>query len=131
MRYQRSFRPPDFGLPFVLGRDQQHAVRIFPIQAQHKLGELARLDKIVVAAAILAPFGVLVATTVVVNINQRSELTLLEPSVDGVDELGLFSGLGEQANACDDAHVSRSEEHTSELQSLMRISYAVFCLKKK
>src|SRR3546814_9140373 len=28
-------------------------------------------------------------------------------------------------------HVARSEEHTSELQSLMRISYAVFCLKKK
>src|SRR3546814_9666449 len=30
-----------------------------------------------------------------------------------------------------DAKDSRSEEHTSELQSLMRISYAVFCLKKK
>src|SRR3546814_8462025 len=29
------------------------------------------------------------------------------------------------------AYGSRSEEHTSELQSLMRISYAVFCLKKK
>src|SRR3546814_5125187 len=29
------------------------------------------------------------------------------------------------------AHALRSEEHTSELQSLMRISYAVFCLKKK
>src|SRR3546814_3900758 len=28
-------------------------------------------------------------------------------------------------------HRQRSEEHTSELQSLMRISYAVFCLKKK
>src|SRR3546814_1556049 len=28
-------------------------------------------------------------------------------------------------------HADRSEEHTSELQSLMRISYAVFCLKKK
>src|SRR3546814_1813941 len=28
-------------------------------------------------------------------------------------------------------YTSRSEEHTSELQSLMRISYAVFCLKKK
>src|SRR3546814_3167624 len=27
-------------------------------------------------------------------------------------------------------HLSRSEEHTSELQSLIRISYAVFCLKK-
>src|SRR3546814_10452168 len=30
-----------------------------------------------------------------------------------------------------DARLRRSEEHTSELQSLMRISYAVFCLKKK
>src|SRR3546814_10192105 len=29
------------------------------------------------------------------------------------------------------ARLGRSEEHTSELQSLMRISYAVFCLKKK
>src|SRR3546814_8088426 len=33
--------------------------------------------------------------------------------------------------ASDAARVKRSEEHTSELQSLMRISYAVFCLKKK
>src|SRR3546814_9304423 len=31
----------------------------------------------------------------------------------------------------DRAEPNRSEEHTSELQSLMRISYAVFCLKKK
>src|SRR3546814_8521505 len=30
-----------------------------------------------------------------------------------------------------DGQAARSEEHTSELQSLMRISYAVFCLKKK
>src|SRR3546814_1514638 len=33
----------------------------------------------------------------------------------------------EQSRGC----AQRSEEHTSELQSLMRISYAVFCLKKK
>src|SRR3546814_1378459 len=32
---------------------------------------------------------------------------------------------------CLSYYVARSEEHTSELQSLMRISYAVFCLKKK
>src|SRR3546814_10839087 len=32
---------------------------------------------------------------------------------------------------CCSVSVPRSEEHTSELQSLMRISYAVFCLKKK
>src|SRR3546814_1288526 len=45
-------------------------------------------------------------------------------------ELGAPLVIGEV-----DAHPSaltvRSEEHTSELQSLMRISYAVFCLKKK
>src|SRR3546814_5527091 len=35
------------------------------------------------------------------------------------------------APACPRALPNRSEEHTSELQSLMRISYAVFCLKKK
>src|SRR3546814_3599900 len=40
---------------------------------------------------------------------------------------------GERRVARDDQHrpSGRSEEHTSELQSLMRISYAVFCLKKK
>src|SRR3546814_3991966 len=37
--------------------------------------------------------------------------------------------LGHEASA--DESPTRSEEHTSELQSLMRISYAVFCLKKK
>src|SRR3546814_4003237 len=36
-----------------------------------------------------------------------------------------------QPSATWDELVERSEEHTSELQSLMRISYAVFCLKKK
>src|SRR3546814_3207031 len=37
----------------------------------------------------------------------------------------------EQSQEMERAQVRRSEEHTSELQSLMRISYAVFCLKKK
>src|SRR3546814_4290587 len=44
------------------------------------------------------------------------------------------SGCGKNAAAGgQEVHggFSRSEEHTSELQSLMRISYAVFCLKKK
>src|SRR3546814_9701848 len=40
--------------------------------------------------------------------------------------------IGDSQVCADDVHVAaRSEEHTSELQSLMRISYAVFCLKKK
>src|SRR3546814_8216679 len=36
-----------------------------------------------------------------------------------------------QSSSVTTSTVVRSEEHTSELQSLMRISYAVFCLKKK
>src|SRR3546814_1289676 len=42
-------------------------------------------------------------------------------------------GAGQQDTEMGEADVDggRSEEHTSELQSLMRISYAVFCLKKK
>src|SRR3546814_3110995 len=45
----------------------------------------------------------------------------------------FYTVLPGQEVAMSDAELaaSRSEEHTSELQSLMRISYAVFCLKKK
>src|SRR3546814_8883927 len=82
----------------------------------------------------------------------EADATAAKKSVDSLDTLGLLdvaeglvkqstgSGIGagtdavagffgkstEGANA-----IARSEEHTSELQSLMRISYAVFCLKKK
>src|SRR3546814_2329814 len=44
---------------------------------------------------------------------------------------GLASGAESGVRAARAALEDRSEEHTSELQSLMRISYAVFCLKKK
>src|SRR3546814_9545520 len=44
------------------------------------------------------------------------------------DRLCRRPPLRDRWTGCDD---HRSEEHTSELQSLMRISYAVFCLKKK
>src|SRR3546814_2552485 len=46
----------------------------------------------------------------------------------GDDHLGL--ARPHQAVGCYQFDSQRSEEHTSELQSLMRISYAVFCLKK-
>src|SRR3546814_9904053 len=50
------------------------------------------------------------------------------PNFAGVD----FDGLCDiELDAVAAAAENRSEEHTSELQSLMRISYAVFCLKKK
>src|SRR3546814_3153081 len=45
--------------------------------------------------------------------------------------VGIVERVVELVRRRDDAQRTRSEEHTSELQSLMRISYAVFCLKKK
>src|SRR3546814_10546821 len=48
---------------------------------------------------------------------ERSDSATVDGFFSGSDS---FSGI-----------VGRSEEHTSEIQSLMRISYAVFCLKKK
>src|SRR3546814_2632800 len=47
-----------------------------------------------------------------------SELNMVKVGIDPMSGKVTFNG-------------QRSEEHTSELQSLMRISYAVFCLKKK
>src|SRR3546814_4603028 len=44
---------------------------------------------------------------------------------------GVVDGYDYGLNNAYLPYSSRSEEHTSELQSLMRISYAVFCLKKK
>src|SRR3546814_1015777 len=52
--------------------------------------------------------------------------------VESDAEEGHFPPLSHStASSIDFTCHSRSEEHTSELQSLMRISYAVFCLKKK
>src|SRR3546814_10530426 len=50
----------------------------------------------------------------------------------GIGETAGIVGVAEERIVGDERRVlDRSEEHTSELQSLMRISYAVFCLKKK
>src|SRR3546814_8191483 len=86
-------------------------------------------------------------------VRAHCELVDQDPSVGGLEELdgqdagdtelsghgerdllGLRGELGSQVRRGGDhlvADAVRSEEHTSELQSLMRISYAVFCLKKK
>src|SRR3546814_3075057 len=76
----------------------------------------------------LFPYTTLFRSDVVlVAVGQDQCLDLVEPVPDRVEvgqdqiDAGVVV-LGEE---------DRSEEHTSELQSLMRISYAVFCLKKK
>src|SRR3546814_15254736 len=51
--------------------------------------------------------------------------------VVGERRVGEVANRGPAVLAAGQEGRARSEEHTSELQSLMRISYAVFCLKKK
>src|SRR3546814_10427728 len=55
-------------------------------------------------------------------VEEGAEIRRRPDMVQPAAAIGRFPVLGA---------VARSEEHTSELQSLMRISYAVFCLKKK
>src|SRR3546814_4406636 len=59
----------------------------------------------------------------------RQHLLALAEPVHALAEQAEESGLA--VHSVPGCSVVRSEEHTSELQSLMRISYAVFCLKKK
>src|SRR3546814_7934113 len=51
--------------------------------------------------------------------------------ISGFGQTGPYSARAGYGIIGDALSGMRSEEHTSELQSLMRISYAVFCLKKK
>src|SRR3546814_9712101 len=57
------------------------------------------------------------------KVNRAGETVFVAPD--------LVTGTLERGFAFVQALAERSEEHTSELQSLMRISYAVFCWKKK
>src|SRR3546814_9502176 len=76
-----------------------------------------------------------------VNSRRRSEAMMKRVMIAAVVALGLSGCATMQgltpcekailAKYAADKIIDRSEEHTSELQSLMRISYAVFCLKKK
>src|SRR3546814_2811196 len=79
-------------------------------------------------AGVLAPnlatiFGIFLVRQYALSIPDE----MLEAArVDGADEWRIFVRI-----VLPGLSPIRSEEHTSELQSLMRISYAVFCLKKK
>src|SRR3546814_6666009 len=68
-------------------------------------------------------------------IGQRLAGRLVDRRLRGGEPLALGIGQleprGDRSGGLGHRRQERSEEHTSELQSLMRISYAVFCLKKK
>src|SRR3546814_3076725 len=75
-------------------------------------------------------------TTLFRSVDRRSCLAEKLPAWHGVADAGVrrftaFCSARRRTGGHGRRPGARSEEHTSELQSLMRISYAVFCLKKK
>src|SRR3546814_7130418 len=73
------------------------------------------------------------ATAMAPHVGQDRRILLVTYNDETLFNTGIRSPLdrGILARALANIDAMRSEEHTSELQSLMRISYAVFCLKKK
>src|SRR3546814_15712420 len=68
---------------------------------------------------------------VLVVSRDQHDLLWVKAQERGAQQIGFGAGLVVPADFGTEDHVpGRSEEHTSELQSLMRISYDVFCLKK-
>src|SRR3546814_10240820 len=84
-----------------------------------------RQERIVDLEIAIDPPGVGIARVVILTARQRADIVIVDiGQIDTVDQR-----RGHLAARVD--RQPRSEEHTSELQSLMRNSYAVFCLKKK
>src|SRR3546814_4776367 len=83
-------------------------------ESSNQLGNRRVVEEVEIGGVTLPP-GTLV--TLCIGAANRDPAQFPDP--DRLD-------VGRQPNR----HLARSEEHTSELQSLMRISYAVFCLKK-
>src|SRR3546814_2117281 len=82
----------------------------------------------------LFPYTTLFRSPVSEHIGQNLRPLLRCQPLGGIDQRVPVSRNAVVDSRCGarNGHVDdRSEEHTSELQSLMRISYAVFCLKKK
>src|SRR3546814_2280883 len=97
---------------------------------------MVRLGALFVAALMLfsAPPAASAREQIVIGVAQYP--STLHPNIDSMLAKSYVLGLTERPFTAYDrdwelACFLRSEEHTSELQSLMRISYAVFCLKKK
>src|SRR3546814_1986885 len=100
-----------------------------PVPDQGALGDRASLGFSGTLVTSGQGAGIAVATGSTTELGKVSALlggvqTLTTPLLDQMNRFGRWLTIIIVA-------VARSEEHTSELQSLMRISYAVFCLKKK
>src|SRR3546814_3108449 len=108
----------------VLRRGHQHLARL---AVDLEIGQLHIHGRVVIPAfsrvELIVPF-VLAGLGVESDDRREEKIVTLSSTSDLVIPRRAISSAEIDG-------VERSEEHTSELQSLMRISYAVFCLKKK
>src|SRR3546814_8930442 len=119
----------------VMGFDKKHGVKIVPTKEASWAGVREKLvnGDLDFAHALygmiygmhLGIAGARQDMAVLMGLNQNGQGITLS---NQLREAGVTDGESLQRKIAADP---RSEEHTSELQSLMRISYAVFCLKKK
>src|SRR3546814_4779988 len=108
-------------------------------QRRHQGGRSDELDAVVVADRLAAEADCQMGLAGSGRTEEQQRVAMRHPTAGReFAELALVErGLGAPVEPLEVAHerelrdLRRSEEHTSELQSLMRISYAVFCLKKK
>src|SRR3546814_9312633 len=97
---------------------------LFPYTTLFRSKVIATTDEAIVVKTGRAEFAVL-DRTLVTEVPDEGAKVQVEPYVRRRFD-------GQRADTPEEqTEFTRSEEHTSELQSLMRISYAVFCLKKK
>src|SRR3546814_6638874 len=107
---------PCIGAPFLRRADHGGDCTQLPVQ------EFKQMQTVRIVGRASAPRARLGACQFVITGAQQSADQPLE---------SLELSLAPDSRCNPACLVARSEEHTSELQSLMRISYAVFCLKKK
>src|SRR3546814_3198696 len=102
-------------------RDPERVFRAYPHEVSGGMGQ-----RIMIAMMLIPDPDLLIADEPTSALDVTVQLQVLAILDDLVTQRGM--GL---IFISHDLNLVRSEEHTSELQSLMRISYAVFCLKKK
>src|SRR3546814_2532469 len=108
-------------------------MRLFPLIIGHAMDDLSRLFPAQLSFSFCNPIGKAVAAEAgqahqIHILHIRSMLQMFDQAAESRCGDGIIHyAIGQFGSP----YRARSEEHTSELQSLMRISYAVFCLKKK
>src|SRR3546814_3724492 len=129
MEFRRVlFRSADARKPARRSRSEQGGGTV--MKAQYKLAGFASALAISLFAASASAEPTSMQNVMAVAIDSNPQIHQAEMNKQAIEfELEQAKGLYLPRITLEMS--ARSEEHTSELQSLMRISYAVFCLKKK